>query len=347
MNSTEDKLNVREFLQLSECLPVADVRTPSEYKQGHIPGAVNIPLFSDDERACVGTIYKRQGREKAVLKGLEFVGTKMSRLLKEGIKASGRGRKLMLYCWRGGMRSESMAWLVSRVEIKCNLLEGGYKSYRSHILEHLSQDRKIIIIGGYTGSGKTSILEKLKEKGEQVIDLEGIANHRGSAFGGLGKETQPTSEQFANLLYEEMKDLDPERRLFMEDESRSIGSLFMPDEIFEKIRKSNIIAITPAPGVRIPQLLEEYGGFPHDDLITSVKKIEKRIGSENMAKAIESINTGNIKDAIEIVLNYYDNAYKYGLGKRDQKTIKLLDTDTTDAGVNAGKVIEIADQITW
>ena len=347
MNSSGNKLNVREFLRLSENLPVADVRTPAEYEQGHIQCAVNIPLFTDDERASVGTTYKNQGREKAVLKGLEFVGPKMGSLLKEGIRVSGNHRELMLYCWRGGMRSESMAWLFSRAEIKSNLLEGGYKSYRGHLLEHLSLDRKIIILGGYTGSGKTSILEKLKDMGEQVIDLEGIANHRGSAFGGLGKEIQPTSEQFANLLYEEMKDLDPEKRLFIEDESRSIGSLFIPDEIFEKIRKSKIIAICPEPGVRTAKLLEEYGGFPREELVTAVKKIEKRLGTENMSEAIRSINSGDIKDAIEIVLNYYDNAYKYGLSKRDKSTILFLDTDTRDAGVNAGRVIEIADQISF
>ena len=243
------------------------------------------------------------------------------------------------------MRSESMAWLFSRADIKCQILEGGYKSYRKFLLEQLSVDRNIIVIGGYTGSGKTAILKRLKELGEQTVDLEGIANHRGSAFGGLGKDPQPTSEQFANLLYDEIKRFDPARRLFIEDESRSIGSLFMPDEIYSKIRESNIIAICPDQSKRIDHLYNEYGTFSPDKLVESVKKIEKKIGTENLKKAIDSIETGEIREAISIVLDYYDSAYRFGLGKRDPSTISYLDSNSTDPVLNTERIIDLANRI--
>jgi tRNA 2-selenouridine synthase len=190
----EDQQRVRvvdEFLRLTEKIPFVDVRTPSEFSKGHIPGAINIPLFSDEERSVVGTVYKREGEREAVLKGLSFVGPKMTAMLDRGIDLAGNKRQLGVYCWRGGRRSASMAWLFSQGDIKCSLLAGGYKNYRTHVLDEFGKERNIIIVGGMTGSGKTEILKEIDLMGEQVIDLEGIANHRGSAFGAIGRPPQP------------------------------------------------------------------------------------------------------------------------------------------------------------
>jgi tRNA 2-selenouridine synthase len=182
-----------EFLLKANTTPVIDVRSPGEYDEGHITGAINIPMFTDDERAVVGTIYKKSGRLSAINRGLTIIGPKMAALTQEALKHAKDG-ELLVHCWRGGMRSESMAWLFGRVDIKCSILMGGYKVYRNHLLESLGDMPNVCVIEGHTGSGKTAILYELEKLGEQVIDLEGLANHRGSAFGNIGQAPQPTSQ---------------------------------------------------------------------------------------------------------------------------------------------------------
>lgn len=347
MTDLVTRTGIKEFLAGRKYSPVIDVRTPKEFKWGHIPGAINIPLFSDDERAKVGTTYKKKGRDKAIILGFSIVGPTLASLLEEGIKVAGKEKELHIYCWRGGMRSESIAWLFSRTGISCNILDGGYKSYRSHLLEGLSGKMDLVVVGGYTGSGKTRILENLQEMGEQVIDLEKLANHRGSAFGGLGRGSQPSSEHFGNMLYEEFSVLDKSRRIFVEDESRAIGSLFMPDEFYNKIRSAPLVAVTPTTELRIPYLVDEYGGFEHELLEESVMKISKRLGSENSSAAIDLIRDGDIAGAISIVLGYYDKTYQYGLGKRDTDKVEIIECNTVDPEDNAKKILERVKRKRW
>ncbi len=339
------KINISKFLKLSLSVSIVDVRTPAEFIKGHIPGAVNIPLFTNEQRAAVGTIYKQKGKLKAVLKGLDYTGPVMRQTLEEGLRVAGDNGELLVHCWRGGMRSENMAWLFSLAGIKCTLLEGGYKSYRKHILSYIGGDRNIIILGGLTGSGKTDILKELREMGEQVIDLEGIANHRGSAFGAIGLPPQPSSEYFVNLLYDEMVLTDTKRRLFLEDESLNIGAVFMPDEIYAKIRKSKVVAVMCDVKTRMPRLLKEYGSMPVELLSESVKRISKRLGGEKSTEALEAIVTGNMERAIEIVLEYYDKSYRYGLSKRDQEKVFMVESQTGDAKLNAELVIQMANKL--
>lgn len=346
MNNFEGRTGPANFLELARTIPVVDVRTPAEYLKGHIPGAVNIPIFSNDERALVGTTYKQENQLSAVMKGLDIVGPKMTALLKEGIKAAGKKKKLLVHCWRGGSRSESMAWLFSNAEIECLLLEGGYKAYRNYILDELKKPRKIIVIGGYTGSGKTEILHEMQAMGEQVTDLEALAHHKGSAFGALGQEGQPSSEHFANLLHDELKDTDRNRRLFVEDESHNIGSDSIPGEFFDLMKKSVVIALMPGIKARIPRLLKEYGVFEPEQLVQSVKKISKRLGGADAAKAIDAIQKNDLETAIEIVLRYYDKAYAYGLSHRPPGNVMYVESPSDNAGENAGKIIEMADKIT-
>ncbi|MCA1757340.1 MAG: tRNA 2-selenouridine(34) synthase MnmH [Bacteroidales bacterium] len=314
------------FIELAADLPVVDVRTPSEYRRGHIPGAVNLPIFSDEQRAVVGTDYKKRGRVEAILRGLDFVGPEMRSILSSALKIAGPRKHIALYCWRGGMRSENMAWLFRLGGIRTTLLRGGYKNYRNYILNAMEADRKVVIIGGYTGSGKTKILHILKEMGEQVIDLEDIASHRGSAFGSLGMPDQPTSEHFANMVFSELNYTTPSATLFMEDESRNIGSVFMPDELYNVIRRSPVIALMPDSASRTGFLMEEYGKFEPRLLRESVLRISKRLGGDRTREALEAIDAGNIKRAVEIALEYYDKAYLFGLSKRNQDEVIKLDT---------------------
>ena len=340
------KIDILRFLELSETIPVVDVRSPSEFNMGHIPGAVNIPLFNDKEREAVGIKYKKEGRVPAILEGLMYTGPSMTTKLELALNYAKNG-KLLVHCWRGGMRSEAMAWLFSLGDIQTEVLEGGYKSYRHHVLHSLSGKRKLIVLGGMTGSSKTHILRYIREKGHQVIDLEGIANHRGSAFGSLGQPPQPSTEQFSNNLYNEWKKLQSDLPLWVEDESRNIGLAFMPDSFYLNMQDSRTIILLMDVKTRLPRLLEEYSAYPSDSLKASIMKISKRLGGDNTRDALEAVEAGNFARAIEITLFYYDKAYMFGLKKKPLKNLVYVDTDSDDVETNALKIIEAARKMTW
>jgi tRNA 2-selenouridine synthase len=270
----------------------------------------------------------------------------MSSKLEEALKISRNG-KLLVHCWRGGMRSEAMAWLFSLGDISTEVLEGGYKSYRHHLLENLSLKRKMIVLGGMTGSSKTHILRYLRGRGEQVIDLEGIANHKGSAFGSLGQAPQPTTEQFANNLFTEWRQLNKDLPFWLEDESRNIGHVFMPEKLYLNMQDTPAVILMMDIRTRLPRLIEEYAGYPAEILKASVMKISKRLGGDNTQDAIKAIESGDYAKAIEITLIYYDKAYLYGLKKKNQKKIIYLSSDTDDIETNALKVLEASRNIKW
>ncbi|MEI8226027.1 MAG: tRNA 2-selenouridine(34) synthase MnmH, partial [Bacteroidota bacterium] len=250
-------------------------------------------------------------------------------------------------CWRGGMRSEAMAWLFSLGDINTEVLEGGYKSYRHHILESLSEKRKMIVLGGMTGSSKTHILKYLKGCGQQVIDLEGLANHKGSAFGSLGQPPQPSTGQFANVLFDEWKQINRNLPLWVEDESRNIGSVFMPDRFYLNMQEAPAIILMMDVKTRLPRLLEEYSTYPSESLKASIIKISKRLGGDNTKDAINAVETGDFAQAIEITLYYYDKAYLFGLKKKGNKNIIYVTTDSDDIETNALKILDAASKITW
>jgi tRNA 2-selenouridine synthase len=174
------QLSVEEFLEKAQSLPIVDVRSPGEYDHAHIPGAVSIPLFDNDERALVGTKYKNAGKDSAVLLGLDLVGPKLAGFVKQSKKLNPQHKEVLVHCWRGGMRSGSFAWLLDTAGLTASTLVGGYKAYRNAVLSAFAEPRNLIILGGKTGSGKTDILKELARQGEQIIDLEGLAHHKGS-----------------------------------------------------------------------------------------------------------------------------------------------------------------------
>jgi len=340
------KINVIRFLELSEITPIADVRSPSEFNSGHIPGAVNIPLFDDKERAAVGTKFKKEGRLPAILEGLKYTGPAMSTKLENALKIAKNG-KLLVHCWRGGMRSEALAWLFSLGDIKTEVLDGGYKSYRHYILESLSVKRKMIVLGGMTGSSKTHILKYLKTTGQQVVDLEGLANHKGSAFGALGQPAQPSTEQFANILFNDWKQLSSDLPVWVEDESRNIGSVFMPDSFYLNMQDTPAVILMMDVKTRLLRLMEEYSTYSPESLKTSVLKISKRLGGDKTKDAIDAIEKGDFAKAIELVLYYYDKAYLFGLKKKKSKNIIYVNADTNDIETNALKILDAAGKIKW
>ena len=340
------KIDVERFLELAENLSLTDVRSPSEFNMGHIPGAINIPLFDDKEREAVGIKYKKEGRIPAILEGLKSAAPAMSTKLEQALMIAKNG-KLLVHCWRGGMRSEAMAWLFSLGDIETEVLEGGYKSYRHYILESLSEKRKMIVLGGMTGSSKTHILRYLKQSGQQVIDLEGLANHKGSAFGSLGQLPQPSTEHFANMLYDEWKKTDRNLPLWVEDESRNVGSVFMPERFYLNMQQTPVIVLMMDVKTRLPRLLKEYSTYPSEDLKRSIMKISKRLGGNNTLDAINAVEEGDFTKAIEITLSYYDKTYLFGLKKKSNKNIIYIETDSDDIEANAMKILDAAGKINW
>lgn len=335
------RIDIEQFLKDASGIPVIDVRSPQEFAAGHIPGAINIPLFDNDERAIVGTRYKKEGRIEAILEGIRLTGPSMHQKLEMGIKTSENG-KLLVHCWRGGMRSEAMAWLFSLGDIETNVLNGGYKAYRNHILENLARQRNIIILGGMTGSSKTHILRYLRQAGSQVLDLEDIASHKGSAFGSLGQPPQPSTEQFANNLYKEWSKLRPEEPVWLEDESRNIGTVFLPEGLYANMQGAKTIVLLMDIKTRMPRLMEEYSKYPADQLKASVLKISRRLGGDNTRDALDAIDRGDISKAIEISLVYYDKTYQYSIRRKNNADVVYVETNTDEVSVNAMKVLEAA-----
>jgi tRNA 2-selenouridine synthase len=338
------KIPAAELLLLRGEIPLVDVRSPGEYNQGHIPGAVNIPLFDDAQRAEVGTVYKKEGNVKAVLRGIDLAAPEMSLKLRRAIGLSAGGR-LMIYCWRGGMRSESMAWLFSTGGIDTLVLNGGYKAYRSHVMEELDRERRYIILGGLTGSGKTGILRHMKSLGNRVTDLEGLASHRGSAFGALGQAPQPSTEHFANLLTDDLAPARENETIWLEDESRNIGTVFMPDCFYARMQASPVIALMMSIETRMPRLLREYTQFPLEEIIASVMRISKRLGGDRTKEAVEALKQGDYRTAIRITLEYYDKTYHYGLSKRPHGQVIYINTESDDEAVNSALVAGAAEKL--
>lgn len=298
-----------------------DVRSESEFSNGHIPGAFSLPLFSDEERAEVGTLYKKKGKLSAYLRGLDFASGKM-RALTETVLELGRSKPILLYCWRGGMRSGSVAWLLEGAGIKVHVLQKGYKEFRRFILEQIAQKRTLKILGGKTGSGKTQILQELKEfQKEQTVNLEQLANHKGSAFGGLGQEEQPTQEHFENLLGIRLFETSAEKAVWMEDESRLIGKLIIPEPLWSQMRNSPVYVVDVEIDKRIQRLVEEYGMFTQTQLKSMIIKISNRLGGQRLKDALQALEQGDLQTTARICLEYYDKSYAFGLSKRDPETI--------------------------
>jgi tRNA 2-selenouridine synthase len=310
-----DLIQIKEFISRSASFPVIDVRSPSEFSQGHIPEAFNIPLFNDDERKIVGTTYKQVNKEAAMYAGLEFAGKKLVELAKEGEKKAGVAKTLLVHCWRGGMRSKSMVWLFETLGLTCFILEGGYKSYRRFVREEFSRPLKLKVIGGRTGSGKTEILQHLKEKGEQVIDLEGLAHHKGSAFGALGESNQPTTEQFENDLCEKLSELDRSRQVWIEDESRNVGKCVIPGELYARMRNSEMIFLDIPREERANYLVKHYAEYEPEALKECVMKIRKKLGGDRTKEALDSIEKKDFRKTAMLTLHYYDKAYMHSLDK--------------------------------
>ncbi|MBU3680039.1 MAG: tRNA 2-selenouridine(34) synthase MnmH [Candidatus Kapabacteria bacterium] len=292
---------------------VVDVRTPAEYTQGHIVGAKNLPLFTNEERAEVGTLYVQTSREAAIQRGLELVGHKLASFVSA---ARALGKPLIVYCWRGGMRSSSMSWLFTTAGLQSRTIPRGYKGFRQLAHERIAQPWQWHVVSGKTGSGKTTYLREMASRGEQVLDLEGLANHRGSSFGGIGLPPQPTTEHMLNLLHHAMRDFDEARQVWLEDESRTIGRVHLPEHLYNCIRSAPRHELDVPIDVRIANLVTEYGALPTNELAAAFERIREKFGGERTQRALTALEAGNLALAAEIALEYYDRTYEFSAKRR-------------------------------
>jgi len=350
------RLHIESFLKEAEKCIVIDVRSPSEYNHGHIIGSKNIPLFTDEERKIVGTAYKQESREQAIKIGLDFFGPKMKKIIEEveGLTTNKQRAKskdgdcqlpivncIFLYCWRGGMRSAAIAWLLNLYGVKISVLAGGYKAYRNYVLETFSLPFSLKIVAGFTGSGKTEILHELEKRGEEIIDLEKLASHKGSAFGNINMPVQPTQEMFENLLAQDLRLKSMRQRqsaicnlqsaikdsdllhsthhlpLWLEDESQRIGLINIPPAFWQQIRQAPVYFFDIPFEDRLKHIIEEYGDHNKKLLADSITRISKKLGGLETKNALNYLEEGNISACFSILLKYYDKHYLKGLHNRD------------------------------
>ncbi len=336
------KIPIANFIELVPNSLLLDVRSPSEYGQAHMPKAINLPLFTDEQRAAIGTAYKQQSREIAIKLGLDYFGVNM-RLLIEKVEdliksnaANKTSKNIVLHCWRGGMRSAAVAWLLDLYGFKVYQLQGGYKAYRNWVLTQFTLPYSFTIIGGYTGSAKTILLQKLQTIGHSIVDIEALANHKGSALGGIGLPAQPKQEMFENLLAEALNNIGTKNKIIVEDESQRIGNLQIPMPLWYNMRASKVLFLEIPFIQRLQYLTIEYGSLNTDELQAAILRISKRLGGLETKNAIHFLQQNNIEACFKILLAYYDKWYKKGLYNRDnvQEQIINVPAPTTNVTEN-------------
>ena len=314
-------ISIDFYFQNLDHIPIIDVRSPGEFTKGHIPNATNIELFSNDERAVVGTAYKKESKERAFAIGYEFVKPKLYDFVTKAV-AIAPNKEAVIQCWRGGMRSNAFAaHLIENGFERVYVIEKGYKAFRNYVLQFFEQPVNLKVLGGYTGTGKTEILYYLKKKGQQVIDLEGLANHRGSAFGSIDLPPQPTTEQFENNLFSIIRNLNPNLPTWIEDESRLIGQVLIPDALYNAMRNMPVYFLDVPLQERARLLVHMYANLNDDKLAIAITRITKRLGYDNAKFALEALENKNYYKVVEIALQYYDKCYLKGLQTRQESTI--------------------------
>jgi tRNA 2-selenouridine synthase len=317
------KIHIEEFLQLAQQHPVLDVRSPGEYKHAHIPGAVSFPLFTDEERKVVGTAYKQKSREEAIKIGLDYFGVKMWKMVEEAEKIAAShksevdSKTVLAHCWRGGMRSAGVAWLLDLYGFKVYTLIGGYKLFRRWVLEQFEKNYSFKVVGGFTGSGKSYVLKALEQNGQTVIDLETLAHHKGSAFGNIGMPPQPSQELFENKLALELH-RKANRCIWVEDESQRIGDVNIPIVLWKKWRQQPLYFLDIPFEERLKHITEEYGKLERERLVNSIIRIKKRLGGLETKESINALIEDRVEDCFRILLRYYDKWYLKGMNNREQ-----------------------------
>ncbi|WP_420460270.1 tRNA 2-selenouridine(34) synthase MnmH [Neolewinella sp.] len=325
-----EKLSPAEYFALPEQPVLLDVRSPGEYTAGHIGGAVSLPLFDDAERAEVGTLYKQTSPDAALLRGLELAGGKM-RLLVEQARDAAPAARVVVQCWRGGQRSASVGWLLEQAGMRVAQLSGGYKAYRTYARAWLGEAHHALrVLSGPTGSGKTSVLHALRKMGASVIDLEGLANHKGSSFGALGEAPQPSSEAFENMLFTALRALPTDRPVWVEDESRMIGTVCQPDAFYERLVAAPVVELVQPLEWRVDNLVRDYASFPGQGLVAAFTRLRKKLGGQQLQAALDALEREDYATACRIALVYYDKAYAHYAERKEVAPLCHIEAASPD-----------------
>ncbi|TQQ84159.1 tRNA 2-selenouridine(34) synthase MnmH [Peptacetobacter hominis] len=333
-------IKIQDALKLENTIFI-DVRTEAEYSEDHIPGAYNMPLFSDDEHKDVGTIYKMQGKHEAIQQGFDYVKDKLKNMYNDLHIKSNEYENVVLYCARGGMRSGSLANIIDTLGMSnVYKLEGGYKSYRNFVIEYfktIMDTKEFIVLHGLTGVGKTDMLLMLEEKGIDIIDLEGIAKNSGSTFGFITFDEKPPSQKrFESEIFRKLY-FSKSDYIFIESESRRVGSLNVPGDIYEGIiREGKHILMECSVKNRVDRLCRDYiyrENQKNESLIECMNKFRKRLGHAVVDHYIELFNEGKYEELIELYLvDYYDKLYNHSVEKYEYNII--LDCNDMEKALN-------------
>ncbi|MGM0472022.1 MAG: tRNA 2-selenouridine(34) synthase MnmH [Bacillota bacterium] len=322
-----------------------DVRTEKEYEEATIPGAVNVPVFNHQERAKIGTVYTQESPYQARLLGMDLISPKLPRLTRE-IKAISQDYKyVILFCARGGLRSQSLGVISELLGMKLYKLEGGYKAYRNFILDQLAEydlDSKLLVIHGHTGVGKTELLTRLEQKGIPTIDLEGLANHRGSAFGSIGLGEPTNQKYFDSLLWERLEELNGSKLIAIEAESKRIGMSVLPDFMVAAMQNGIQILVESSVECRVIRIYEEYATdytkSPDEfisrwlESLAAIKKyLVRKIGKESYQELVNLSKSGELKRVIRTLLTeYYDPMYNHSLKQHDDFVLQINSDDMSE-----------------
>ena len=332
-------LTAADYFSLAHPPVLLDVRSPGEFAAGHVAGAVSLPLFSNAERAEVGTLYKQQSPDAALLRGLEFAGARM-RTLVEDARAAAPGGSVVVQCWRGGQRSASVAWLLGQAGMQVSQLRGGYKALRAYMRDWLGRDvHPLRVISGPTGSGKTAILHELRRRGEAVVDLEALAHHKGSSFGALGEPEQPTTEAFENRLFAALHAISGDRTIWVEDESRMIGTVCQPEEWYRRLVSAPALEIVQPEEWRVENLVRQYAGYPRDGLVGAFQRLRKRLGGQHLSAALEALERDDFAAAAQIALVYYDKTYAHCAARAADREVTQLRAESPDSAAIASQIL--------
>lgn len=332
---------------------IVDVRSPSEYAEDRLPGAINLPVLNDVERAEVGTIYKQISPFNARKIGAALVAKNISQHLQQHFAGKDKDYHPLIYCWRGGQRSNSIAAVLSQIGWRVTVLEGGYKTYRAYVrqqLEQLPNKLTYKILCGLTGSGKTYILRRLQQRGIQVLDLEAIANHRGSLLGEEWQTLptpQPSQKYFESLLLQELKKFDSDRVIWVESESNKIGQLYLPTSLWQKMKQSDCIEIQLSLESRVKFLLKEYPYLiTHPEFLKAkLENLKFRHGKQKLSYWYQLIDTSKWKELVkDLLLHHYDPTYFRSM-QHNYSHIKKVLSLSDFSNANIAKVLHSLELI--
>ncbi|MDD4708237.1 MAG: tRNA 2-selenouridine(34) synthase MnmH [Firmicutes bacterium] len=325
---------------------IIDVRSPGEYQRGSIPGAVNIPLFDDEERALIGTLYKKEGTGEAKKRGIEVVSQKLADIYRQIGDVERKGKEIVVFCARGGMRSGSLVQLLSSLGHRVHQLEGGYKQYRRYVLKSLDDligSKRVVVIHGNTGTGKTELLKMLQGRGFSSVDLEDMANSRGSIFGTVGLGVPRYQKAFEALLFDRLRGVEKDY-IIVESESPRVGRVYLPNKLVEGMRAGVHILVECSLEKRVRRIVDEYAGLRGDDVLEEIRdsiiRLKGELGKRKTDTLLALLDLKDYDQIVRILLKeHYDPKYDYS-EKRYDFSLKLRSDNLEECAKNIVEFLE-------